>query len=269
MAIEPIAPVVVGVDGSLESMRALDLAAEEALSRVTPLVVVHVQRSNAPAEARLTGRRLLAIAASRVGSEHPPLGVSTELVTGYAGDAIVARSHDACLVVVGRRRAGRTGPPIASVALNVAARAACPVLVHRPLTAGRSAAGPRPVLLGVDGRDPAESAIEFAFMEAELRGASLLAVYVRPERDGMETTRHRQMLHEAIAGWADKYPEVTVSEQVGSGADVAEALAEASRNAQLAAVGASEPGLSRIVLGSVSQTMVQLAGCPVAVVPPG
>src|SRR6266511_73059 len=34
-------PVVVGVDGTLASMRALDLAADDAMGRVVPLVVVY------------------------------------------------------------------------------------------------------------------------------------------------------------------------------------------------------------------------------------
>jgi nucleotide-binding universal stress UspA family protein len=269
MANEPMGPVVVGVDGSPVSMRALDLAAEEAVGRVTPLVVVYAQRSGGPADARLVGRRLLAVAESRARSEHPALAVTTELVTGYAADALVARSHEACLVVVGRRgNGGGVGLPIGSVALSVASRAASPVLVYRALDFGRFVVPPRPVLVGVDGLEPADAAVEFSFIEAELRGAPLHAVYVRPEPDGAQTDRHRRALSDAVAGWAGKYPDVPVVEQVRHGANVAETLIEASRGAQLAVVGASAPdGLSQLVLGSVSISLARHGGCPVAVVP--
>ena len=41
MTTEPVDPVIVGVDGTLTSLAAVDLAAEEALARVTPLLVLH------------------------------------------------------------------------------------------------------------------------------------------------------------------------------------------------------------------------------------
>jgi nucleotide-binding universal stress UspA family protein len=267
MAGEPMGPVVVGVDGSPVSMRALDLAAEEAVGRVTPLEVVYVQRSGAPVDASVVGRRLLAVAEGRVGSEHPCLGVTTELATGHPADELVARSMEACLVVVGHRGTGAGhGLPIGSVALSVAGRAACPVLVYRPLDTGRFVVPPRPVLAGIDGLDPAEEVIEFAFTEAQMRGAPLLAVYVLPQPDTRLDAVNS--LPAALGAWADKYPEVQVTEQARAGTDVAHTLRDVSSGAQLVVVGASErSGPSQLVLGSVSQTLAQHAGCPVAVIP--
>ncbi len=42
MADSPTRPVVVGWDGTLASVGALDLAADEAMARVVPLVVVSI-----------------------------------------------------------------------------------------------------------------------------------------------------------------------------------------------------------------------------------
>jgi nucleotide-binding universal stress UspA family protein len=65
-----VEPVVVGVDGTLASMRALDLAAEEAMGRVVPLVVRYIIEP--PLDPTLSQhRRLLDLAVSRAEAEHP------------------------------------------------------------------------------------------------------------------------------------------------------------------------------------------------------
>jgi nucleotide-binding universal stress UspA family protein len=268
MPSEPMGPVVVGVDGSPVSMRALDLAAEEAVGRVAPLEVVYAQRSSAAsADALVVGRRLLAVAESRVSSEHPCVGVTTTLVAGHPADALVARSHEASLVVVGHRGAGGGhGLPVGSVALSVASRAAAPVLVYRPLDHGSFVVPPRPILVGVNGLEPVDAVIDFAFTEASMRGAPLLAVYVWSPADTVGDGEG--LLSAALATWADKYAEVPLTMQVRGGASVPAVLREVSCGAQLVVVGASERvGLSQLVLGSVSQALAQRAGCPVAVIP--
>src|SRR4051812_2742212 len=65
---QQLEPVVVGVDGSAGSREALDLAAEEAVARVTPLTVVHVTGGS--------GRnRVVEDATARVRADYPTLAV--------------------------------------------------------------------------------------------------------------------------------------------------------------------------------------------------
>jgi nucleotide-binding universal stress UspA family protein len=72
----------------------------------------------------------------------------------------------------------------------------------------------------------------------------------------------------AVAAWADKYPQVPLVRAVRAGVDPAIILTAGSRVADLVVVGASLRGrLARSTSGTLPQTLVRRAGCPVAVVP--
>ena len=78
-----------------------------------------------------------------------------------------------------------------------------------------------------------------------------------------------QWLAERLAGWGQKYPQVTVRRHaVRDGA--AHALVELSRGAQLVVVGSRGRGnATGLLLGSVSHGVLHGAHCPVAIVRPG
>lgn len=260
MYAEPVGPVVVGVDGSESALRAVDLAAEEAAARPSPLVVVHVR-----GDGRGDGG-LLQVAATRALAEHPGLAVSTALGAGEPARVLVDWSRDACLLVVGHGRdLGVPAQPAGPVATSVAYQATCPVIVHRPVDPDRASDEPRPVLLGVDGDPRGEPAVEFAFEEAALRGTSLLAMHVRP----WKAPETGETPFETVNAWSDKYPQVPLRRYVRIGRLAVPTLVVFSRDAQLLVVGASRPGgaPSRRVPGLVTRAMVDLAGCPVAAVP--
>ena len=76
----------------------------------------------------------------------------------------------------------------------------------------------------------------------------------------------REVLADRLAGWAEKYPDVTVRRLVARDRP-ARALVEESGRAQLVVVGSrGRGGISGLLLGSVSQALLHHAACPVAVV---
>src|SRR5262245_40216489 len=119
--------IVVGVDGSEASRDALRWAADEARLRSAPLVVLHAwsfvppQPFADPAGLALPAGDLpgqlnaesdaaqfaLDAAIEDALAAEPEIEVERKLVEGDAGEAIVAESADAALVVVGSH--GRTG----------------------------------------------------------------------------------------------------------------------------------------------------------------
>lgn len=163
MSTRSIEPVVVGVDGTLASTGALDLAADEAMARVVPLVVVYTVEPPLDPDAP-RHRRLLDVAVSRAAADHPGLAVSGELAVGRPAQALVAWSAQACLLVVGHGRH--------AVAEQVAAYSRTPVIVYRPFTV-HTHAGRRPVVVV----DDAASARAFAVAEAALRGAPMVTTH--------------------------------------------------------------------------------------------
>jgi nucleotide-binding universal stress UspA family protein len=161
--------VVVGVDGSPLSFVALDAAAIESQRRTADLEVV-----TCVADLDEAGP-ILRVAASRVAERHPGLAVITTAVVGDPADALVERSRDAALTVVGSRDIGGiAGLMLHSVSHRVATRTDVPLLVVRGTNARRTTQHPGggAVLLCLEDDDDAGAAL-FAFGEAELRHTHL------------------------------------------------------------------------------------------------
>jgi nucleotide-binding universal stress UspA family protein len=280
------APVVVGVDGSAVSLAAVDLAAREAQLRNRPLRVVHAfiwPYLNVPLGPSLYGppegglrhdtERIVADAVERAGSAFPDVTVTGKVVTGAPGTVLVDESCNAALVVIGDRGLGGfTGLLVGSVAVQLAAHAACPLIVVRG-EPGRTG----DVLVGIDGSPASDNAVGFAFEEAAYRGVPLTAMHTWTEpavddylpavhsADRLEAEEARVFI-EALAGWRDKYPDVTVHRRIIRG-HAGQVLVEASSRAQLLVVGCrGRGGFAGLLLGSVSQAVLHHAACPVAVI---
>lgn len=302
------APVVVGVDGSAESWRAIHLAAWEAGARRLPLVLAHGYPADpytwygwaplyaGPAiDSRAAASEMVEETANEVRRSYPDLAVGTRLQVGTGAHALIESSRHATMVVVGSRgRGGFAGLSIGSTAAQTAAHATSPVLVVRPSEEQAGEAGEtidttppplstRPVLVGVDGSSTSEDAIGFAFEEAKLRNVPVIALYVwwllpthmfgpdLPTPDGLDAAREEahRLLTGIMSGWTDKYPDVSVQLRAVQGMNPSHELVEASREAGLVVVGSrGRGGFTGLLLGSVGRDLTGHAHCPVAVVHP-
>ncbi|MCK8674174.1 universal stress protein [Rhodococcus sp. HM1] len=144
---DPTAPVVVGVDGSPISERAVAAAFEEASQRGVPLVAVHVWSdvkvgtfSGADRAELLDPRAfedseqvLLAERLSGYCERYPDVVVHREVYLDGPRLHLQAWSEKAQLVVVGSRgRGGFTGLLLGSTGNGLIREAHCPVMVVRP-----------------------------------------------------------------------------------------------------------------------------------------
>ncbi|MGV9699679.1 universal stress protein [Streptomyces sp. NPDC003470] len=126
-------PVVLGVDGSPDSDRAVDVALAEAAQRRTELVVVHAWQPDgaAGADPGPAARRLTRALDGRPDGR-PDITVRRDLVQGKARDVLLEASTTAQLLVVGSRgRGGIAGLLLGSVSQALMTHAHCPVVTVR------------------------------------------------------------------------------------------------------------------------------------------
>lgn len=118
--------VVVGVDGSLVSVRALDWAADESARRGAELRVVY-----AVPDSDESGP-VLASAVTRLTARHPELSVVTRGAVGGPVRTLVRESEGADLTVVGTRGMGGIGRPAVRLGEPAAGRAGAQPVSRRP-----------------------------------------------------------------------------------------------------------------------------------------
>ncbi len=231
-------PVVAGTDGSLESLRAVDWAAREAVLRGLPLRIVsaaalpprmaeqhreEVSGLDTVSDALRKNRdHALAAAAERVRAAAPDLVVDVDTLAGAPAHALTEAGSGASMLVVGARGIGAfTAMILGSVSQYVSQHATCPVVVVREETT----AAHRQVGVGIDDPAHADDALAFAFEEASLRKASLVAVHAwdmpygkigpavwslaTPGRPALEAEAMKQ-LDSVLAEWQAKDPDVPV-----------------------------------------------------------
>ncbi|MFI9749706.1 universal stress protein [Streptomyces collinus] len=285
-------PLVVGVDGSDPSLRAVDWAVDEAARHGLPLRLVHASlweyyEGAVPAaglqrpSARVMAEHIVASAAERAHRRNPEVKVSTEILPEEASDALLREGNNASFLVTGSRGRGELkGLLLGSVGLAVAARAHCPVIVVRGDDAGLTGIHER-ILLGAGDPDTSGEAVRFAFREAEARGCVLDVVRAwrcpthettdhpalaeEPARDHGE--RASALLDELLREAAAQHPGVRVRAATVEG-PAPKVLVYRSAAADLVIVGARRrQGHFGLQLGRVSHTLLHHAECPVAVVP--
>lgn len=285
--------VLVGVDGSVSAQGALSWAIAEASSRHCTLRIVHAfswpMIGNALDLAfvgdtdlglQSAAEWILTEAAASAREVAPNLRVTTDLFVGPPAATLLSQSHDADLVVVGSRGVGGfRGLLVGSVSATVAAHAPCPVIVVHPHGDGTAfpAAPTGRIVVGVDGSEISSEAIRFAYQQAARRQIGITAVHA-----AMTTRQHpslrvpaeivdqidRLLLAEAMESKRVLFPGIDVRTRLVHG-HPAQALIDASEGAELVVVGSrGRGGFAGMLLGSVSQAVLQHAACPVAVVRP-
>ncbi|MGW5418664.1 universal stress protein [Streptomyces sp. NPDC003943] len=275
--------ILTGIDPRELSVPALMWAADEAgrrgarLRLVAAVPPVHDRLPYAAiahqSSLRIRAESALANAQDLVREVHDGLWTATELVDGTPAAVLRDRTPGAALAVVGSRRLGRAAEMISegSVVVPLTARADCPVVVIREPE--HTSVHPPLIVVGVDGSTDCRAAVAFAAAEASLREARLMAVWVWPRpllSHGDETedlADRRRLLAEAVAGCADRHPDVDVEQVVMRGHPVEE-LTRASLEALAVVVGRrGRGGYSGMRLGSTVHGLLHHAECPVITVP--
>jgi nucleotide-binding universal stress UspA family protein len=134
------------------------------------------------------------------------------------------------------------------------------------------------ILVGVDGSEGANKALEFAAAEAALRGARLRlvcaweiheALYSGPAAISIDTFRllAEKIVQEAVAAAEHLQPGVECEGEAIEG-HPAQVLLDAAESAALIVMGhRGRGGFTSLLLGSVSQHVVHHARRPVVIVP--
>ena len=281
-------PIVAATDGSEESLRAAEWAAREAALRGAPLRIV----SAAALLPRMIGGhamsgydtvadtirehrdQALAAAAERAAKAAPGLLIDTDHLDGPPAEAVTASGSGALMLVVGSRGVGGFAAMVlGSVSRYAATHASCPVVVVRE--AAESAR--RQVGIGIGDLENTAS-LTFAFEEAALRKASLIAVHSwhLPESDisragptfaepagYVAETETAKRLEQLLDGWRAKYPDVPVSQDLVHG-HPGRALAGLSARADLVVLGRRTAHHGP---GSVMHAVLSHAHGPVVTVP--
>ncbi|MFC4907017.1 universal stress protein [Actinomadura gamaensis] len=280
--------VVVGVDGSLAADTAVRWAADEARLRGVPLLVCHAWQWPYPdADANESTRRVVAgmgaltldeaVRQARAYAED--VKVEQALVRGSPGGVLVEAARMAALVVVGDRGGGGfDGLAAGSTAVQVPAHTDRPVVVV-PAGSAPRARSPRRIVAGVDGSADGTAALRFAFREARLRDAVLLVMCVwedAAQRPGVRWLPFT--LPDAMKRGARMRFETFVTRMRADFADVVtetrfvlghppRVLADEAADADLLVLGARGLGAAPgALLGPVTQNVVSLGTCPVAIV---
>ncbi|MBW9209174.1 universal stress protein [Mumia sp. zg.B53] len=272
------APVLVGIDGSDDSIRALRWGMRYARAVGAPVRAVGVLTDDLAASeaADEVEESLLAEARALLDGDGVP-SYEVETRTGKPAEQLVRCAEESSVVVMGSRgHSTLSDLVVGSVSQHVARQSPRPVIVVREQAQAQATR----VVVGTDGSDGSRPALEWAFAYAEAAGVELAVVYgfqtsasspailsgFIPTTVGDEIAVAEDMLKDVVAPYAARFPGVAVTrEAITVPASVA--LAEASETAALVVVGSRGRGaFEGMLLGSVSQGLLHRARCSVAVV---
>lgn len=277
--------VVVGVDGSDESLAALSWATATADLHGARLAVVAAHPVEADADPAAAGlaeeAREQAHRAARAAREQlhgwRPGGrdIETRVLPGNAARVLAAQSTTDDLVVVGRRGLRAFDRALLGSTSSALAAGATGTIAVVP--AGAATDEPRKIRVGVGPVDEPD-VLGTAFAEADARGRPLEVLHVTGtdpissallDMDPVAASWHEAAavdLADRLARWSDKYPTVTYTVVIRRGDPVTTLLHGLVRNDLLVVGGRSHSAVAGRLLRSVPDSVVRGASCPVLVV---
>jgi nucleotide-binding universal stress UspA family protein len=194
-------------------------------------------------------------AVARSAAVAPGLHIDADLLTGAPAQVMIDCGPGALMLAVGASStSGLALMLLGSVSRYVAQHATCPVVV----VGQENSSAHGQVAVGVGDRYDAAPTLAFAFSEAALRKADLLVVH---------SSTHTEEVSGSLAGWQQKFPEVTVSQEAVQG-HPARVLAGHSASADLVVIGRHGTPHPADVAG-IQHALLNHARGPVAVVPAG
>lgn len=279
--------VVVGVDGSSDSERAVRYAVTDALRSGRRVRLVHVVPEAVPMAAMLplygadsleaVGRRILADAEEEVARLSGEVPVETALAHGARHHALLAHTHDAALVVLGRRPSLLAHIRTGSTSSAVAARAGCPVVSVPEEWTGAEPHGR--VIAAVDGCSASPAVLRAGFVAAQERDAELVVLHawrpMAPYESALAGARVAEtwekqaepVLWAMLAGLRADFAAVPVTVELRYERTV-DALVAAGRHADLLVMGRRGDGPSfGSLLGAKPRALLRAGVCPVEIVP--
>lgn len=263
-------PVVVGTDGSGESLHAVEWAAAEAARRSAPLRIVSVMA--VPAHVLAAGdspvtlddlmgsvyHQSLQTTAEHAATVAPGLTISTELLSGSPRQLLTTTAEAASMLVVGAYGIGGYAQPgVGPETRHVTLHARCPIAVIRD----PGGIEHREIAVGIRNPDDAKATLRFAFEEAALRKARLTVVHACDERN--PPIGH---LAETLSNWRGQFPQVAVSHKEVDG-HPGRILISYSGFEDLIVVGRHGGASHTIGHGSTMQALLNHAEAPVLIVP--
>ena len=285
--------LVVGVDGSEESLDALKWAiARAARTNATLRVVCSYAIASYRAAALDGGLAVLNDNSLRLGAERvveeaaaaaaaSGVSVFTQVEVGDPASVLVELSESADMVVIGSRgRGGLADRLLGSVSSSVPAHSKCPVVVVPPHRSGKPFVPVERIVVGTDGSETASSALKKAVDEAVVWDAELTVVaavpiatsggmmgWVPPPMDRQALISEiNESMGQAIEA-AVECRDVEVAQHALDGS-LAALLTEFSTAVDLVVVGTrGGGGFAGMFLGSTSQTVLAHSTCPVMTVP--
>lgn len=281
-------PVVVGIDGSEQSDRAVRYAVIEARRRKTGITFVHAVHETAPMAAMLplysveafteVGRRLVDDAERLALDIDPDLEISTSVKGGSRVGTLVDAGEHASVIVLGHRARSLAGRVLtSSTTTGVAARAHCPVISVPDSWVERSDLGR--VVVGVDASHAAHDALDLAFQEARRRSARLVVLHAWKLPTAYDDIAYSQAtvdewmaaateeMDKTLAPFREAYPDVVLEVDLRH-EFAGPALVSATENADLIVVGRRGHGAPwGIYLGSLARMLIREGKCPVEVAP--